>query len=101
MRVCQGLDGRREQSATALCARVDRLPQLGVRVPGCVEDFAVRLLPTLSMEFSMDRDPVITNPDLYKVVFENERVRVLEYLDNPGDRTEPHAHPDSVMYTLS
>jgi beta-alanine degradation protein BauB len=49
----------------------------------------------------MGRDPVATNPDLYKVILENERVRVLEYLDEPGDRTEPHAHPDSVMYTLS
>jgi len=26
---------------------------------------------------------------------------VLEYLDKPGDRTTPHEHPDSVMYTLS
>ena len=46
-------------------------------------------------------DPVTTNPDHYKVVFENERVRVLEYTDQPGDRTTPHRHPDSVMYTLS
>jgi quercetin dioxygenase-like cupin family protein len=46
-------------------------------------------------------DPAVTNPDLYKVVFENDRVRVLEYTDSPGDRTTPHAHPDSVMYTLS
>lgn len=46
-------------------------------------------------------DPVQTNPELYHVVFENERVRVLEYLDHPGDRTAPHAHPDSVMVTLS
>jgi beta-alanine degradation protein BauB len=49
----------------------------------------------------MDLDPVATNPGLYTVIYENERVRVLEYLDKPGDRTEPHAHPDSVMYTLS
>jgi len=46
-------------------------------------------------------DPVETNPDLYRVVFENERVRVLEYLDHPGDATTPHSHPDSVMVTLS
>ena len=46
-------------------------------------------------------DPTVTNPDLYKVVFENDRVRVLEYTDSPGDRTTPHSHPDSVMYTLS
>jgi hypothetical protein len=46
-------------------------------------------------------DPATTNPDNYKVVFENDRVRVLEYLDQPGLRTTPHEHPDSVMYTLS
>ena len=49
----------------------------------------------------MTLDPVVTNPDHYKVVFENERVRVLEYTDKPGDETTPHAHPDSVMHTLS
>lgn len=46
-------------------------------------------------------DPTITDPDKYKVVFENERVRVLEYRDEPGQRTSPHEHPDSVMVTLS
>jgi beta-alanine degradation protein BauB len=46
-------------------------------------------------------DPTHTDPDKYKVVFENERVRVLEYRDEPGARTSPHDHPDSVMVTLS
>ena len=46
-------------------------------------------------------DPTITDPDKYKVVFENERVRVLEYRDEPGQKTSPHEHPDSIMYTLS
>ena len=46
-------------------------------------------------------DPAESNPDAYTVVFENERVRVLEYHDAPGHRTTSHAHPDSVMYTLS
>ena len=49
----------------------------------------------------MSLDPVASNPDHYKVIFENDRVRVLEYTDRPGDRTTPHQHPDSVMYTLS
>lgn len=49
----------------------------------------------------MSGDPTITNPDKYKTIFENERVRVLEYRDKPGDATTPHSHPDSVMYTLS
>ena len=41
------------------------------------------------------------DPDKYKVIFENERVRVLEYRDEPGEATRPHEHPDSLMYTLS
>ena len=47
------------------------------------------------------RDPIDTDPDKYSVVFENDRVRVLEYRDSPGARTRPHEHPDSVMLTLS
>ena len=49
----------------------------------------------------MSQDPTVTNPELYRVVMENDRVRVLEYRDRPGDRTVPHGHPDSVMVTLS
>jgi beta-alanine degradation protein BauB len=46
-------------------------------------------------------DPTATDPDKYVVVFENERVRVLEYKDEPGQRTSPHDHPESIMVTLS
>lgn len=49
----------------------------------------------------MSMDPVESNPQHYRVVFENARVRVLEYIDHPGDETTPHQHPDSVMVTLS
>lgn len=38
-------------------------------------------------------DPTITDPDKYRVVFENERVRVLEYRDEPGQRTSPTTTP--------
>jgi hypothetical protein len=50
---------------------------------------------------AMSLDPAVTNAEHYKVIFENDKVRVLEYNDRPGDRTTPHEHPDSVMYTLS
>jgi beta-alanine degradation protein BauB len=49
----------------------------------------------------MELDPTVTDPEHYRVVFENDRVRVLEYHDRPGDATHRHAHPDSVMCTLS
>ncbi len=45
-------------------------------------------------------DPAHTDPALYKVVFENERVRVLRYHDRPGDRTSMHHHPDFVLLAL-
>ena len=48
-----------------------------------------------------DMDPTTTNPDYYRVLWENDDVRVLEYEDVPGDETTPHRHPDSVMVTLS
>lgn len=46
-------------------------------------------------------DPVVTDPDHYTVLWENDRVRVLEYRDEPGDATHLHTHPDSVMVTLA
>ncbi len=47
------------------------------------------------------QDPVHTDPDKYRTILENDDVRVLEYHDTPGNKTSPHQHPDSVMYTLS
>lgn len=47
------------------------------------------------------RDPVVTDGDKYKVIMENEHVRVLEYRDSPGQRTSPHYHPDYVLCALS
>jgi hypothetical protein len=49
----------------------------------------------------MSSDPTESNPRHYRTIFENDRVRVLEYSDRPGDNTTPHRHPDSVMITLS
>lgn len=49
----------------------------------------------------MAQDPTVSDPDKYKAVFENERVRVLEYRDQPGDKTTMHSHPAFVLYALS
>ena len=46
-------------------------------------------------------DPVQTDGDKYKVRFENDRVRVLEYRDMPGDKTNQHHHPAFVLFALS
>jgi beta-alanine degradation protein BauB len=53
------------------------------------------------MSAAISTDPIHTDPELYSVVFENERVRVLEYRDRPGDRTCEHSHPDMVIIPLT
>lgn len=45
-------------------------------------------------------DPVRTDGDKYKVRIENERVRVLEYTDRPGEKTHQHSHPPFVLVAL-
>jgi len=47
------------------------------------------------------QDATVTDPDFYKVIFENDRVRVLEYRDVPGDKTNLHDHPAFLVYALS
>lgn len=45
--------------------------------------------------------PIITDPDKYKLVFENNRVRVYDYKDKPGDKTKLHHHDAFILYALS
>ena len=49
----------------------------------------------------MAADPVESDGDKYKVRFENDRVRVLEYRDEPGQKTKQHHHPAFVLFALS
>lgn len=51
--------------------------------------------------FAAAQDPVKTDSDKYKVIFENDCVRVLDYKDRPGERTTQHKHPAFVLYSLS
>jgi beta-alanine degradation protein BauB len=47
------------------------------------------------------QEPVKSDGDKYKVVLENERVRVLEYRDLPGEKTHEHQHPAFVLYAVA
>lgn len=47
------------------------------------------------------QDAVQTDGDKYKVVLENDCVRVLDYHDLPGEKTHQHKHPAFVLYALS
>jgi hypothetical protein len=47
------------------------------------------------------QDPLDTDGDKYKAILDNACVRVLEYRDQPGDKTQRHAHPAFALYALS
>ena len=42
-----------------------------------------------------------STPDNYKVMFENQRVRVLDVRYGPGVKSEMHSHPDLVVVALT
>ncbi len=58
---------------------------------------ALLIFPLLALS----EDAVKTDGDKYKVIFENECVRVLDYKDKPGEATHQHTHPAFVLYSLS
>ena len=47
------------------------------------------------------QDPVKTSPQFYKVLLENDQLRVLEYHLKPGEKEPMHSHPAGVVYVLS
>lgn len=49
---------------------------------------------------TMAQDAVVTDGDKYRVMLENAQVRVLEYRDQPADKTHQHHHPAFVLYAL-
>ncbi len=49
----------------------------------------------------MPGDAPSVAPDLYKVLFENDRVRVLDVRYGPGVKSERHSHPDLVVVALT
>ena len=46
-------------------------------------------------------DPVSVSPRQFKVLLENEHVRVVEYVLAPGERDDWHTHPPKVSYVVS
>ena len=47
------------------------------------------------------QDPLKTSPDQFKVLFENEQVRVLEFNGKAGSKSPMHSHPDHVVYVVT
>ena len=49
----------------------------------------------------MSTDAVTVAPHLYKVLLENDRVRVLEVRAQPGAKSAMHTHPNYVVVAVS
>src|SRR5712691_7316566 len=47
------------------------------------------------------QDPVRTSPQYYKVLLENDQVRVREYHLKAGEKEPMHSHLAGVVYVLS
>lgn len=47
------------------------------------------------------QDPLVVGADIYRVILENERVRVLEARFKPGAKIGMHMHPDHVVVVTS
>jgi len=46
------------------------------------------------------QDSIDTDSDKYKVLLDNACVRILEYRDEPGQKTNQHYHPPFALYAL-
>jgi len=59
------------------------------------------LVVGLAVRLVCAQDPLQVGPTIYKLLFENERVRVFEVRFKPGERIAMHSHPDHMVYVLA
>lgn len=55
----------------------------------------------IASEVTSSLDPVKISPQYYKVLLENDQVRVLEYRLKPGEKEPMHSHPAGIVYSFS
>jgi quercetin dioxygenase-like cupin family protein len=47
-----------------------------------------------------EMDPMVAASNVYKLLDENDKVRVLQVVFKPGDAAKMHHHPEHVVYAL-
>jgi quercetin dioxygenase-like cupin family protein len=47
-----------------------------------------------------EMDPLVAASNVYKLLMENDKVRVLKVVSKPGDVAKMHYHPDHVVYAV-
>ena len=43
----------------------------------------------------------VASPEVYKVIAENDKYRVIEVVWKAGQKDQPHSHPDSSVYYVT
>lgn len=56
---------------------------------------------TLAAGTALAQDPVKVAPKNFKVLLENERVRVLDFRSVAGQKIPMHSHPAYISYSIS
>jgi quercetin dioxygenase-like cupin family protein len=64
-----------------------------------------KLIPILGMSIlavvAKAQDPAKVDPAHYRVLLNNERVRILEVRQKPGYKSPMHSHPSHAVYSLT
>ncbi|MBI4228776.1 MAG: hypothetical protein HY693_03535 [Deltaproteobacteria bacterium] len=47
------------------------------------------------------QDPLQVSPEIYKLILDNDQVRVIEYQAKPGQIDKMHSFPQRLAYTLT
>src|SRR5688572_16845912 len=67
---------------------------IGIIIGSAVTGVATAVAP----ETPSNQDPVQQSPEYYRVLLENDEVRVLEYRLRPAQKEPLHSHPEGVVY---
>jgi quercetin dioxygenase-like cupin family protein len=59
---------------------------------------AISVLVTL---MARAQDPAKIDPQHYKVLLDNQYMRILEVRQQPGDKSPMHSHPHHAVYALA
>lgn len=62
---------------------------------------SVALLSVAAVGAAWAQDPVKVAPNIYTLLFENERVRVCDIKFEAGEKIVSHSHPDHFLYVMS
>jgi quercetin dioxygenase-like cupin family protein len=66
----------------------------------CLTLVSLATFAVSSLASTNEMDPLTVGGKMYRLLFENERVRVMEVTFQPGEKIGMHSHPDHVVHIL-